>query len=47
MKWAHPLLPEPVLLSGHDGDDVRHYQERNVREAIHEVDEIKRRLSPS
>jgi predicted RNA binding protein YcfA (HicA-like mRNA interferase family) len=33
--WTHPLLPaDEVTLAGHDGDDVQHYQERDVREML-------------
>ncbi|HVC80729.1 MAG TPA: type II toxin-antitoxin system HicA family toxin [Chloroflexota bacterium] len=42
-KWKHDRLPDPVLLSGHDGDDARPYQERNVREAIRDAGEMERR----
>ena len=28
--WEHPLLPEELTLSGHDGDDALPYQERGV-----------------
>lgn len=36
-KWKHPLVADPVTLSGHDGmtlSTIKHYQERNVRDAI-------------
>lgn len=32
--WYHQSLPTPVNLSGKDGDDAQHYQEKDVREAI-------------
>ena len=33
--WEHPLLPgHEVTLSGHDGDDARPYQEKEVRDAL-------------
>jgi predicted RNA binding protein YcfA (HicA-like mRNA interferase family) len=33
--WEHPDVPSvSVTLSGHDGDDARPYQERDVRRAI-------------
>ena len=32
--WTHPLVAYPVVLSGHDGDDADHYQERDVRNAM-------------
>ncbi len=38
-RWMHPeVAGSSVHLSGHDGDDARHYQERSVREAIAKVD---------
>ena len=41
--WYHPELPDiVVILSGHDGDDAKPYDESHVRKAITEV---KRRLS--
>ena len=46
-KWKHPVLADPVLLAGHDGDDVRQYQERTVLGAIRKVMEIQRRQTPS
>jgi predicted RNA binding protein YcfA (HicA-like mRNA interferase family) len=36
-KFRHAKLPGSVILSGHDGDDARHYQERQVRNAIREA----------
>jgi len=32
-----PRFAGAVILSGQDGDDVRHYQEKQVRNAIREV----------
>ena len=33
--WAHPLVPhlQPTI-AGHDGDDAKPYQEREVRKAL-------------
>lgn len=43
-KWTHPLLPGiTIVLSGRDGDDARHYQERDVRDAL---DQVKMRPLP-
>lgn len=37
-KWTHPLLPGlTIILSGRDGDDARHYQEHDVREASRQL----------
>lgn len=32
--WYHPLLAEPVILSGKDGSDADRYQEKDVRTAL-------------
>ncbi len=44
--WTHPLVPYPVVISGQDGDDADHYQERDVRDAIHDLREAKKRQAP-
>jgi predicted RNA binding protein YcfA (HicA-like mRNA interferase family) len=36
-KFVHPKFPGFVLVSGHDGDDARHYQEKHVRHAVQRV----------
>ena len=36
-KFRHPRLPGSVILSGADGEDARHYQEKQVRHAIREA----------
>jgi predicted RNA binding protein YcfA (HicA-like mRNA interferase family) len=33
-KFKHAKFPGFVLVSGHDGDDVQHYQEKQVRNAL-------------
>ena len=39
-KWKHPLMPGTLIeLAGHDGDDVKPYQERDIRKALQRVDE--------
>ena len=35
-NFVHPKVAKPVTLSGHEGDDALHYQERAVRQAIEE-----------
>ena len=35
-EFRHPELAGAVILSGKDGDDAHHYQERQVRNAIRE-----------
>lgn len=43
-KWRHPLVPTlSVILSGHDGDDAKPYQEKAVREFLQRIAEGKRR----
>jgi predicted RNA binding protein YcfA (HicA-like mRNA interferase family) len=42
-KWKHPLVPASTLiLSGHDGDDAKPYQERAVRNLLQEIAEARR-----
>jgi predicted RNA binding protein YcfA (HicA-like mRNA interferase family) len=36
-KFRHKRLPGAVILSGKDGDDAHHYQEKQVRNAIREA----------
>jgi predicted RNA binding protein YcfA (HicA-like mRNA interferase family) len=36
-KFRHPKFAGAVILSGRDGDDAHHYQEKQVRNAIREV----------
>jgi predicted RNA binding protein YcfA (HicA-like mRNA interferase family) len=36
-KFRHARFPGSVVLSGADGDDAYHYQERQVRNAIREA----------
>lgn len=36
-KFRHTKFPGSVILSGPDGDDARHYQEKQVRNAIREA----------
>lgn len=34
-KWKHPSAPKiTIILSGHDGDDAKTYQEKAVREFL-------------
>jgi predicted RNase H-like HicB family nuclease/predicted RNA binding protein YcfA (HicA-like mRNA interferase family) len=36
--WYHPAFPDiTVVLSGHDGDDAKYYEEKKIREAIAEI----------
>jgi len=36
-KFRHPKYPGSLILSGHEGDDAHHYQERQIRNAIREA----------
>ena len=37
-KWKHPSTPKiTVILSGHDGDDAKPYQEKAVREFLLQI----------
>jgi predicted RNA binding protein YcfA (HicA-like mRNA interferase family) len=36
-KFRHPKYAGAVILSGNDGDDAHHYQEKQIRNAIREV----------
>ncbi|EKD06779.1 type II toxin-antitoxin system HicA family toxin [Limnospira platensis] len=33
-KWKHPSLPVVLIISGKDGKDAKHYQEKQVAEAL-------------
>jgi predicted RNA binding protein YcfA (HicA-like mRNA interferase family) len=36
-KYKHENYSGIVTISGHDGDDAKHYQEKQVKRAIEEV----------
>jgi predicted RNA binding protein YcfA (HicA-like mRNA interferase family) len=36
-KFRNPKFPGSVILSGQSGDDAKHYQEKQVRNAIREA----------
>ena len=36
-KFVHLKFPGFVLISGHDGDDAQHYQEKQVRNGLRQV----------
>ena len=44
--WNHPLVPYPVVISGQDGDDADRYQERDVRDAVHDLRQARKRGKP-
>ena len=42
-KWKHPLVSSSTLiLSGHDGDDAKPYQEKAVRDLLQQIVEARR-----
>jgi predicted RNA binding protein YcfA (HicA-like mRNA interferase family) len=37
-KWIHPLVPAiTLILSGHEGDDAKPYQEKAVRNLLQKI----------
>ncbi len=38
-KFVHSRYSGAVTVSGKDGDDAKHYQEKHVKQAIEEVQE--------
>jgi predicted RNA binding protein YcfA (HicA-like mRNA interferase family) len=36
-KYRHPRFSGSVILSGKDGEDAHHYQEKQIRNAIREA----------
>ena len=36
-KFIHARFPGFVLISGNDGDDAQHYQEKQVRNALRKI----------
>jgi predicted RNA binding protein YcfA (HicA-like mRNA interferase family) len=38
MKWRHPNSSRCLTLSGSDGDDAQSYQQRDVTNAVKEVE---------
>lgn len=40
--WSHPLLLYSLTLSGKDGADADRYQERDVRNALRDLEELNR-----
>ena len=42
-KWKHPLVPVcTLILSGHDSDDAKPYQEKAVGDLLREIAEARR-----
>jgi predicted RNA binding protein YcfA (HicA-like mRNA interferase family) len=38
--WSHPLLSYSLTLSGKDGADADHYQEKDVKNALIELEQL-------
>ncbi len=38
--WSHPLLPYSLTLSGKDGADADRYQEKDVKNALKDLDNL-------
>jgi len=36
--WSHAKLEESITVSGHDGDDAKPYQEKDVRQIIRKAE---------
>lgn len=44
-KWKHPLVSTTtVILSGHDGDDAKPYQEKAVNNLLEQIEIARRRF---
>lgn len=42
-KWKHPLVAGMLIeLSGHDSDDAKPYQERDLRTALDRIQDAQR-----
>lgn len=39
--WEHSLLSYPINLAGNDGDDAKRYQEKDVRNALRDLEQEK------
>ncbi|BAY15176.1 YcfA family protein [Anabaenopsis circularis NIES-21] len=41
-KWIHPLLPQAIIIPGKDGSDAKPYLEKQVNEALAELERIEK-----
>lgn len=41
-KAIHPLLPGSVTISGQEGADADHYQERDLRNALRDLEKARK-----
>jgi predicted RNA binding protein YcfA (HicA-like mRNA interferase family) len=42
-KWKHSLVSTSLVVSGHDGDDAKPYQEKAVQSWLQQVAEAKKK----
>ncbi|MEA5626693.1 MULTISPECIES: type II toxin-antitoxin system HicA family toxin [unclassified Nostoc] len=40
-KWIHPQLPKAIIIAGKDGSDAKPYLEKQVNEALEELNKMK------
>ena len=40
-KWKHSLVSMTIILSGHDGDDAKPYQEKTVKGMLRQIAKAK------
>ncbi|MBG1267111.1 type II toxin-antitoxin system HicA family toxin [Nostoc sp. WHI] len=40
-KWMHPQLPKAIIIAGKDGSDAKPYLEKQVNEALEELNKMK------
>ncbi|MEH1926909.1 type II toxin-antitoxin system HicA family toxin [Nostoc sp.] len=40
-KWLHPQLPKAIIIADKDGSDAKPYLEKQVNEALEELNKIK------
>ncbi len=40
-KWMHPRLPKAIIIAGKDGSDAKPYLEKQVNEALEELNKMK------
>ncbi|MBD2516291.1 type II toxin-antitoxin system HicA family toxin [Nostoc sp. FACHB-973] len=40
-KWLHPQFPKAIIIAGKDGSDAKPYLEKQVNEALEELNKIK------
>lgn len=43
-KWSHPKLEQKIIISGKDGNDAKIYLEKQIKEAL---EELEKRVVPN